>query len=73
MQKIFADDFDPIGLPELTVILIPHWKYALKQYSTCCYHMCCNRSTNTAHQLYAVAYTWSSCVKLPVQRIFVKI
>ena len=32
--------------------------------------MCCNGSKKAAPQLHAVASTWSSCVELPVQRIF---
>ena len=35
--------------------------------------MCCNGSKNAAPQLHAVASTWSSCVELPVQRIFLGI
>ena len=32
--------------------------------------MCCNRSRASAPQLHAVASTWSSCVSLPIQRLF---
>ena len=32
--------------------------------------MCCNGSRKSAPQLHAVASTWSSCVSLPIQRIF---
>ena len=35
--------------------------------------MCCNGSKKAAPQLHAVASTWSSCVELPVQRIFLGI
>ena len=35
--------------------------------------MCCNSSKKAAPQLHAVASTWSSCVELPVQRIFLGI
>ena len=32
--------------------------------------MCCNGSKKAAPQLHAVASTWSSCVELPVQQVF---
>ena len=32
--------------------------------------MCCNGSKKAVLQLHAVASTWSSCVELPVQRLF---
>ena len=35
--------------------------------------MCCNGSKNAAPQLHAVASTWSSCVELPVHRLFLGI
>ena len=35
--------------------------------------MCCNGSKKAAPQLHAVASTWSSCVELPVQRMFLAI
>ena len=35
--------------------------------------MCCNGSKKAAPQLHAVASTWSSCVELPVQRVFLGI
>ena len=35
--------------------------------------MCCNGSKKAAPQLHAVVSTWSSCVELPVQRIFLGI
>ena len=35
--------------------------------------MCCNGSKKAVPQLHAVASTWSSCVELPVQRLFLGI
>ena len=35
--------------------------------------MCCNGSKKEVPQLHAVASTWSSCVELPVQRLFLGI
>lgn len=35
--------------------------------------MCCNGSNNTAPQLDAVAFTWLSCVELPLHRMLMRI
>ena len=35
--------------------------------------MCCNGSKKAAPQPHVVASTWSSCVELPVQRVFLGI
>ena len=35
--------------------------------------MCVNGSKKTAPTLHAVASTWSSCVELPIQRLFLGI
>ena len=35
--------------------------------------MCYNGSENTAPQLHAVLFTWSSCDELLVQRMFIEI
>ena len=35
--------------------------------------MCCNGSKKADPQLHAVVSTWSSCVELPVQRVFLGI
>ena len=35
--------------------------------------MCCNGSKKVAPQLHAVASTWSYCVELPVQQVFLGI
>ena len=35
--------------------------------------MCCNGSKKTASQLHAVGSTWSSCIELPVQQVFLGI
>ena len=35
--------------------------------------MCCNGSKKAAPQLHAVASTWSSCVDLPIQQMFMGI
>ena len=35
--------------------------------------MCCNGLKKAVPQLHAVASTWSTCVKLPVQPLFLRI
>ena len=35
--------------------------------------MCCDGSKRAAPELHAVASTWSSCVEMPVQRMFLGI
>ena len=35
--------------------------------------MCCNGSKKAVPQLHDVASTWSSCVELPIQRLFLGI
>ena len=70
---MFEDPIDPIGLPESAVILRPHWQYSVKQSGVRRSRICFNGSKNAAPQLHAVASTWSSCVELPVQRLFLGI
>ena len=73
MQKMFGNPIDPIGLPDSAVILQPHWQYSVKRSRIRRYRICCNGSKNAAPQLHAVASTWSSCVELPVQWLFLGI
>ena len=35
--------------------------------------MCCNGSKKVIQQLHAVASTWSSCIELPIQHLFLGI
>ena len=72
-QKMFGDSIDADTLDGLAVVLRPHWQYAVKRSGVCRSRMCCNGSKNAAPQLHAVASTWSSCVELPVQQIFLGI
>ena len=73
MQKMFGNPINPIGLLESAFILQPHWQYSVKCSGVQRSDMCCNGSNNAAPQLQVVASTWSSCVKLPVQRLFLEI
>ena len=73
IQKMIGDPIDPVGLPNSAVILRPHWQYLVKQSSVWQSLMCCNGSKNAVPQLHVVASIWSSCVELPVQRLFLGI
>ena len=70
MQGMFGDPIYLVGLPKNDIILCPHWQYAVKRSGVWQSWMCCNGSKRTAPQLHAVASTWSSCVELPIQRLF---
>lgn len=48
----------------------PHWQYALKWSGIQQSYLCCNGSKKAFPQIHAVASTWSSCVELPVQHLF---
>ena len=72
-QKMFGDAIDPLTLTEVPVVLRPHWQYSVKRSGVRRSRMCCDGSKRAAPQLHAVASTWSSCVELPVQRIFLGI
>ena len=67
---MFGDPMDPQLLPQDVVVLRPHWQYAVKRSGTRRSRLCCNGSKSSAPQLHAVASTWSSCVELPIQRLF---
>ena len=72
-QKVFGDPIDAALLPKDAVILRPHWQYAVKRSGVRRSRLCCNGSKYAAPQLHAMASTWSSCVELPVQRLFLGI
>ena len=69
-QGMFGEPQSRDTLPENATILRPHWQYLVKRSGVRRSQMCCNGSKNSASQLHAVASTWSSCVSLPIQRIF---
>ena len=70
LQEMFGSPIDPDMLPKDAVILRAHWQYAIKRSGVRRSRLCCNGSKNAAPQLHAVASTWSSCVELPTQRLF---
>ena len=69
-QGMFGEPMNRCDLPDNAIVLRPHWQYLVKRSGVRCFQMCCNGSKVTAPQLHAVASTWSSCVALPIQRLF---
>ena len=69
-QQMFGDPIDAALLPKDAVILRPHWQCAVKRSGVRRSRLCCNGSKYAAPQLHAMANTWSSCVELPIQRLF---
>ena len=70
---MFGDPINPVGLPKNAIILRPHWQYLVKCSCVRQSQMCCNGSKQAAPQLHAVASTWSLCIELPIQRLFLGI
>lgn len=69
-QGMFGEPTNRCYLPDNAIILRPHWQYLVKRNGVRRSRMCCNGSKVAAPQLHAVASTWSSCVVLPIQRLF---
>lgn len=68
-------NFYPIKLPESAVSLHSHWphyQYTVEQNGTRCSCMWFNGSKNAVPQLHPVTLTWTFCVELPVQRLFLR-
>ena len=74
-QSMFGDPIDPsvIPLPDGTVVLLPYWQYSVKRSGVRRSRMCANGSKKATPTLHAVASTWSSCVELQIQRLFLGI
>ena len=70
-SKIFGDAIDPLTLPKNAVILWPHWNYVVKRSGVRRSRQCCNGSKFAAPLLHAMVSTWSSCVELPIQQLFI--
>ena len=70
-QKMFGDSIDPLTLPRNSVILRPHWNYVVKRSGVRRSRQCCNGSKFAAPLLHAMVSTWSSCVELPIQRMYI--
>ena len=69
-QGMFGIPTDPATIPKDSVILRPHWNYMVKQDGRQRSRFCCDGSKRAAPQLHAAALTWSSCVQLPVLKMF---
>ena len=72
-QGMFGKPLHPDGIPKGSIILRPHWQYAVKHSGIQRSRMCCNCSKKAVPQLHVVASTWFSCVELPVQSLFLGI
>ena len=72
-QQMFGDPIDPLLMPNNGIIMRSHWQYKMKRDGTRRSRMCFNGSKNAVPNLHAIASTWSSCVHLPVQRLFLGI
>ena len=70
---MFGEPQDPNDIPKGSIILQPHWQYGVKHSGVHQSQMCCNGLKKAVPQLHAVASTWSLCVKLHVQRLFLGI
>ena len=68
---MFGDAIDPLTLPKDAVILQPHWNCVVKRSGVRRSRQCCNGSKFTAPLLHAMVSTWSSCVELPIQQLFI--
>ena len=68
---MFGDAIDPITLPKDSMILRPHWIYVVKRSGVRRSRQCCNGSKFAAPLLHTMVSTWSSCVDLPIQRLFI--
>ena len=72
-QKMFGDAVDPLTLPKDACILRPHWNYVVKRSGVRRSRQCCNGSKFAAPLLHAMVSTWSSCVEMPIQRLFIRL
>ena len=68
---MFGDAIDPVALSRNAVILQLHWNYVVERSGVRCSRQCCNGSKFAAPLLHAMVSTWSSCVDLPIQRLFI--
>ena len=72
-QNMFGDPVDISTLDKDAIILRPHWNYTIKKDGTRRSRLCGDGSKRAAPKLHDVAATWSSCVELPIQRMFLAI
>lgn len=67
---MFGDSIYLITLPKTAIILRPHWNYVIKRSGMRWSRQYCDDSKNAAPQLHDMTSTWSSCVELPIQRLY---
>ena len=70
---MFGDAIEPITLPRNAVILQPYWNYVVRRSRVRRSRQCCNGSKFATPLLHAMVNTWSSCVELPIQRLFIEL
>ena len=61
---------NPATLDPNAIILNPMWQCAVKRDGSQQSRLCCNESKRAAPVLHAIASTWSSCVKMLIQQLF---
>ena len=69
-QSVFGNPIDPATFDPDSIILSPTWQCAVKQDRTRRSRLCCDGSKRAAPVLHVIASTWSSCVEMPIQRLF---
>ena len=70
---MYGKAIDPQAMKPNAVVLRPHWQYAVKRDGTRRSRQCCDGSERAAPKLRQMVSTWSSCVELPIQRLFLGI
>ena len=72
-QGMFGKPFNPKILDPDAIVLHPQWACAVKRNGTWRSRSCCNGSKQAAPGLHAIASAWSSCVEMPIQRLFLAV
>lgn len=70
---MYGNAIAPEAMLPNAVVLRPHWQYAVKRDGTRRSRQCCDGSERAAPKLRQMVSTWSSCVELPIQRLFLGI
>ena len=69
-QKLYGA---PVDKPPGSIVLRPHWQYAIKRDGTRQSRNCCDGSPCAAPILHGLISTYSSCVEQPIQRLFMSL
>ena len=70
---MFGKPFNPEILEPDAVIPHPQWACVVKRNDTRRFRLCCDGSERAAPRLHVIASAWSSCVEMPIQRLFLAI